>query len=108
MRPVQSQVVSAVGVSAPVVMDPRGWANSMGIELIITGTCTAKVQHTLDDVFDPAFNPATANWFDTGITGSTSQVGSLGYPVSALRVNMTAYTSGSAYLRAIQGSTDGG
>jgi hypothetical protein len=90
-------------------MDPRGWANAMGIELIISGTCTAKVQYTLDDIFDPNYNAATGNWFDTSVSGSASTAGSLAFPVSALRLNMTAYTSGTgAYFRAIQGSTDGG
>lgn len=98
--------VAAVATSAAIPVDRwqrGGFANNMGLSVEITGTLTAKVQFTLDDVFDVTVTPV---WFDhatlTGLTASTA--GAQLVPCRAIRLNVTAFTSGSASLVVLQTS----
>ena len=106
MRAVQSSILNAISVSPPVVMDARAETISISIAAIVStgATLTCHAEFTLDDVFSTSFNPSTANWFPvTGLSAvSTNTFSSTGFPVSAIRLNMTAWTSGNAYLRIIQ------
>lgn len=105
MRPVTTAPLSAIGVTPPVVLDYRNSVQptTLAVQLSAGGAATAKVQYTVDDVFDPAFNPATANWFDlagfTGLVAST--IGNIQQPYTAVRLSVTAYTSGSVSLKVI-------
>jgi hypothetical protein len=110
MRPIR-QTLSAAGVSAPVVLDSyRDPFNvGLGIALSAGASLTYKVQHTLDDVFASTFDPATATWYDhaTLAAKTTSSDGNYAYPVTAIRLNITLYTSGSAAMTVIQAGAPG-
>lgn len=106
MRPLTSAVLTAVGVTAPLVLDFRAANNPIAISVIVTGTNTSKVQYTTDDVFAAGWDPNTANWFDhpTLVSKTSSDTGNLAVPVTAVRLNCTAYTIGSCYMRVLPNS----
>lgn len=67
------------------------------------GTMTYTVQHTLDDVQDSSVTP---KWFDHSSVAAKVNVdadGNYAYPIAAIRLNVTAYTSGTAKLTILQG-----
>jgi hypothetical protein len=101
MRPVRVTVGSAT-TSAPVPLSigATPFNIGLGVALSAGANLTYKVQHTFDDVFDPAFNAATATWYDHAtLTGRTASAdGNYAYPVVAIRLNVTPYTSGSAVM----------
>ena len=94
MRPTRVTVTN-VGVSQPIPMDQYLTPFNVGLgAIIVSGTPTYSVQHTFDDVFDPNYNPSTGTWFNQpDITGQTTSVdGNYAFPVSAIRLNVTAGT----------------
>ena len=112
MRPITSGPIASVSASAPMVLDPRGSMPMIGLQLVVSGTNTSTVQVTADDVFDPAYVAASGNWFSipaVAFVGATaSQMGIANGPYTAVRLNMTAWTSGAATLRVNQTSAPGG
>lgn len=108
-RPIRKSL-SDVGVTAPI---PLNWHNnpfqvSFAVD-IGGGTMTYTVQHTYDDVFASDFNPATATWFpnDVVAAASASDEGNYVVPITAIRLNVTAHTSGTATLTVIQAGIGG-
>jgi hypothetical protein len=73
----------------------------VGLVIEVTGVNTSKVQITLDDIYDSTVTPV---WFDhatlTAISATTS--GNIAFNATAIRLNMTAFTSGSATLKVMQ------
>ena len=102
MRPIRL-TQTGVGVSLPQVMDQRRNPFQVGIGVSVAGTVTYTVQHTFDDVFDPAYNPSTGNWFPHAslVNLTASGDGNYAFPITALRLNVTAGT-GSAFMQVIQ------
>ena len=109
MRPVVIEV-SSLSISDPIRVNWRGGQSdfnlSIGVDLT-PGTLTYSVEHTLDaptDFTSVADYNANAVWRDTtGLTGlSANGEGDLGFPVQAVRLNVTAYTSGSAKITVVQ------
>lgn len=101
MRPV-TITVSSLGASVPV---PLSLGNTpfnigLGAALSVGANLTYKVQHTFDNVYSPTFNAATATWYDHAtLTGKTASAdGNYAFPVMAIRLNVTAYVSGSVTL----------
>lgn len=111
MRPVRV-TVGALGASSPIPLDHYRDPFSVGIGCVISAgaTLTYTVEHTFDDVFSSTFNPATATWFPNAslATKSTSSDGNYSTPVTAVRINVTAYTSGSVTMTVIQAGMPGG
>lgn len=111
MRPVV-QEVSAVGVSEPIRTNWRGTGGSFALSMCVDlspGDLTCTVEHTFNDPtdFDSAADyNANATWKPT--TGLTDVIatdeGNIAFPVHAVRLNVTIYTSGSAVLTVIQAS----
>lgn len=105
MRPASSNAVGSVAASNPVVLDYRGSGPKYGVAVDITGTLTYSVQYTLDDVFAPGYVPGSGLWFNVpvaALVGATAdQSGEITIPCTALRVNVTAWTSGTATLRVV-------
>jgi hypothetical protein len=63
---------------------------------------TYNIEVTGDDVLAPGYSPATGNWQPIGaaFTGlSVSAVDTLGATVTAVRLHVTAWTSGTATLQ---------
>ena len=110
MRPI---VVGQAGLGStrPVPLDHyRGPFNvGMGVVVAPGSTLTYTVEHTFDNVYDPAFNPATATWFpNNSLTNKTASLdGNYAFPVMAIRLTVTAYTSGSVQLTIIQAGMPG-
>lgn len=103
MRPQVTATVAAVATSAPLIMDRKQNPFSVGFGVVISGTLTYSVEHTFDDLL----GGVTATWFPNATVAaqSTSKDGNYAYPVTAIRLNVTAYTSGGATLTALQGSS---
>lgn len=95
--------VSSVAASNPIVIDHL--AENFAVSFAVTlggGTLTYDVEHTFDDIFDPSVTPT---WFDHSSVAAKVNVnadGNYAFPVRAIRLNVTAYTSGTATLTVIQ------
>lgn len=100
MRP-QTVTVSGVGTSAWIPLNTKQTPFNVGFGCVITGTATYTVQHTFDDVLAGA----TATAFDNSSVAAetTNMDGNYAFPVSAIRLNVTAST-GSVTLTVLQGS----
>lgn len=99
-----SVTVSSQTTSAAVPINYRGGPGTFAVSIgcvVNSGTLTYKVQHTFDDVFDPAVTPT---WFDhASITGKTANAdGNYAFPIKAVRLNVTAWTSGSVTMTALE------
>ena len=94
----QEVTLGAVGVSSPLPVDTFATVFNIGIGCSISSgaTLTYSVQHTFDDVYAAGYNPATGNWFThpTLSARTTSADSSYNAPVTAVRLNVTAWTSG--------------
>ena len=114
MRPTR-QTLGAVAVSAPIVLDTYRDPFNVGIGVALSAgaSLTYKVQHTLDDVLDgvtlETFSPATATWYDNAVlvAKTTSSDGNYAYPVTAIRLNVTIWASGTATMTVIQAGAPG-
>lgn len=110
MRPIR-QTVSELGVSAPIPLDIyiAPFQIGVGTTLSAGAALTYKLQYTYDDVFAPSFDASTATWFDsTDITGETTVTSTVfEVPCTAIRLNVTAHTSGSATINVIQAGRPG-
>lgn len=102
MRP-QVVSLSAVATSAPLPMDRLQAPFSVGFGVVLTGTATYSVEHTFDDIL----GGATATWFPhTSVAAqTTNKDGNYAFPVTAIRLNVTAWTSGPVTLTVLQGSS---
>ena len=98
---------TGVGASAPIPLDPYNNSFGAGAFVKATGTVTASVEITADDIFDPGVTPV---WFPCGVanlTGlTTNQAGSIIIPAKACRINVSAGT-GTAALQVVQASVFG-
>lgn len=65
------------------------------------GTLTYKVEVTHDDIFDPDVTPVASD-HATMTSGSVSTIGVQETPITAVRLNVTAYTDGDVSLTAMQ------
>jgi hypothetical protein len=104
-RPVRV-TLGAVAVSAPIPLNNYSTPFSVGVGCDISagGSLTYTVEHTFDDVFAAGFNPATATWFpNAGLTAQTTDKdGNYSAPVTACRLNVTAWISGTITMTVIQ------
>lgn len=98
-----SVTVSSATSSAWIPVDWRSTPFNLSFAVIISGggSLTYKVEHTLDDIMDPTVTPnALTHEF---ITASTvSDDGNYAYPIRAIRLTVSSYTSGSATMTVIQ------
>ena len=109
-RPVRVTVGSATTSNVIPLDSYRNPFNvGLGCALSAGASLTYKVQYTYDDVFDNAFNPSTATWYDhaTLAAKTTSSDGNIIVPVTAVRLNVTAYTSGTVTMTVLQSGMSG-
>ena len=103
MRPT-SITVSSAASSAWIPLDYKQNPFNIGLGCVVSaeGSLTYKVQHTFDDVFDTSVTPTA---FDhSSITGETASTdGNYAFPVRAIRLTVTAYTSGNVTMTVLQG-----
>lgn len=98
----QTIAVSSAASSAWIPLNTSKTPFNVGFGVTIgAGVLTYKVQHTFDDVQDAS---VTAVAFDhPDVTGeTTNQDGNYAFPVRAVRLAVTAWTSGTATLTLIQ------
>lgn len=109
-RPVRV-TLSAAEPSSVIPLDTYRTPFNIGIGCALSAgaTLTYTLQYTYDDVQAAGFNPATATWFDhaTLAAKTTSSDGNIVVPVAAVRLNVTAYTSGSVVMTVIQAGMSG-
>lgn len=104
MRPQVTATVAAVASSSPIPMDRKQNPFNVGFGVVVTGTLTYTVEHTFDDF--AAIGAATATWLPhaTVAAATASASGNYAFPVTAVRLTVTAYTSGGATMTLLQGS----
>jgi hypothetical protein len=100
MRPIYQDPLTGVSVGPVAILDYRGQHGPVSLAVIVGGTNTSKVQFTLDDVLAKDYNPATGNWFDVpGLDAvEVSMSKPLEHAATAVRLNCTAWTTGSCSL----------
>lgn len=91
--------VTGVGTTAAIPVDYRKEYFALSILCDVSGSATYTVQHCLDNVL----NGATPTWVDhptlVGKTGTAD--GNYAFPVTAVRLNVTAGT-GTVNMRLVQ------
>lgn len=104
MRPIRV-TVSGVAASAPIVISNYSVPCNTGIGVKISATATYTVQFTFDDIFASNFVAGSAVWYnstDTNVVNATANAATnLAFPVTAVRVNVTAST-GTVTMTVIQ------
>jgi hypothetical protein len=104
-RPVRVTVSSAASSAViPLSLNADPFNVGIGCDVSAGASLTYTVQHTFDDVFSPTFNPSTATWFSNSVIVSQTadRDGNYAYPVTAVRLTVTAWTSGSVTMTVIQ------
>ena len=104
-RPIRVTVGSQT-TSVTIPLDTYQDPFNVGLAVVLSAgaSLTYTVQHTFDDVFASNFNPTTATWFPhaTLAAKTASSDGNYAYPVVATRLNVTAWTSGTATMTVVQ------
>lgn len=108
MARAQTRTNTAVAISTPIVLDNLSPAFKNGLAVDVTGTNQSSVQYSMDDPwasYATSYN-ADALWFDVKVPIDMSAVaadlsGELPYAARAVRLNTTAWTSGSAKLTVV-------
>jgi len=105
-RPVQ-QVATGAGALKPIPLNNlNGSPFNVGVTVDVSAgsTLTYNVEYTVSDVLtNNAYNPAADSWFlVTGLTGSADLSGTLTAPVTAVRLNVTLWSAGTATFTVIQ------
>jgi len=110
MRPIRVTVGSQTA-SATIPLDTYADPFNVGLAVVLSAgaSLTYTVQHTFDDVYANDFNPATATWFpNAALTDKiASSDGNYAYPITATRLNVTIWTSGTATLTVVQAGMPG-
>lgn len=103
MRPIR-KTISAVASSDAAPLDHYISPFNATAAVLVSGSLTYTVEYTHDDVFAPDFDSATANWTPiAGLSGQTASADeNIAFPVAAVRLRVSAYTSGSATLTLTQ------
>lgn len=103
-RPTSVSVSSqAASAWIPVNYKQSPFNIGMGVVLTDTPTLTYSVQHTFDDVQDE--NATLTPFNNEGMDAkAANEDGNYAFPVRAIRLNVTAWTAGTATLTIIQGS----
>lgn len=104
MRPI-TQSRTGVGTTAAVPMDHYISPFNVGFGVVVSGGVTYTVQHTFDNVFDSAVTPT---WFNHPVIAAqtTNQDGNYAFPVTAIRLNVTA-GAGTATITIVQAGLTG-
>lgn len=105
-RRVVTAPISSVTTSPPIPLDAYHTPFNVGLGVVSTGTATYSVEHTYDDVL----TGAAVTWFTLSTMSgkTTSADATYQAPVSAVRLNVTAYTSGTVTMTLIQAGPDCG
>jgi hypothetical protein len=104
MRP-QSVTVSSQTTSAWIPLNYKQTPFNATVAVVVSGTLTYSVEYTVDNVL-AGETPTAFNAEDTTLVGATAnQAGAITSPVTAVRLNVTAFTSGTATMTILQGGS---
>ena len=100
-----TETVTGVANSPTLPMDSRAQVFNIGFGCEVTGTVTYSVQHTFDDIYNPAITPV---WFNHAfVNAATANAdGNYAFPIAAMRLSITAGT-GSVTINILQTSGQG-
>lgn len=106
MRPAIQSVASQTTSTPIIVSYGNQFQVGFGVSLTAGASLTYKIQFTFDVLGDGTNGTTTianATWFDHPVvTGKTdNQANNFAYPVYAIRLNVTTYSSGTATLTVI-------
>lgn len=107
MRPVVVGPFSGVVMSDPIIVDQHAREFNVGYEVTLSdgAVLTYSVQRSLDDPFaeyETDYN-TDASWKDTTLSEFTETAATrVTLPIRAMRLSITAHTSGTAKLTVIQ------
>ena len=97
-----TQVTAAVGIGPVVPLSIHNMFPTQVLVVVVT-TATYNVEYTLDDVFNiPAANVTWQPLSSMTAKTATADV-TIGFPVSAIRLNVTAWTAGNVVMKVLQG-----
>lgn len=99
----QQVTLGAIAISAPIPLDREANPFEVGVRLLFSAVATAQVEFTLDDIFDPTVTPTWTVAAAPFASGSVNAAGKWPFAVTALRLNVTAFTSGTVTLQVLQG-----
>jgi hypothetical protein len=104
MRPQRVVLGSATTKVVPVDFQQQDF--KLGLQMEFTDTATASAEATMDDVQDSDITPV---WFAiTDLDGITADAqGNVFFPIRAVRLNVTAWTSGDVILTILQANAPG-
>ena len=99
--------LSAAGSTAWIPVDYKQNPFNIDIAVVLSNTpnLTYKVEYTLDDIFNPAITP-TAFSHSTLVGLTVNGQAPITSPVRAIRLTVTAWTSGTATMTALQGAVN--
>ncbi len=100
MRP---QVITKTGTGTTewIPVDYKQNPFNIGLGLVISGTLTADVEHTFDDIWDTTITPVAFK-HSTLVGQTANKDGNYAFPIRAIRINNTAGT-GTTTLTILQG-----
>ena len=101
MRPLVPVVLSSVTTSPWIPLDIYNTNSHTQIDVVFSATATAQVDYTMDDVFNPAVTPV-AETVPLVASGSATSSNDITKVVRAVRLNVTAYTSGTVTMKVLQ------
>ena len=110
MRPIRVSVGSAASSNViPMDRNHSSFQASVAVVLSAGADLTYTVEHTFDDVFASTFDPANATWFaNTGLSAKTASLdGNYAFPVTGIRLRVSARVAGTATMTIIQAGTPG-
>jgi hypothetical protein len=100
MRP-QVISITGTGTTAWIPLDYKQSPFNVGLGCVINGSVTYDIEHTFDEIFDPAVTPVAFK--HSSLTAqTTNKDGNYAFPIRAVRINNTAGT-GSTTLTILQG-----
>lgn len=99
--------LSAAGSTAWIPVDYKQNPFNIDVAVVLSNTpnLTYKVEYTLDDIFNPAITP-TAFSHSTLVGLTANGQAPITYNVRAIRLTITAWTSGTATMTALQGAVN--
>lgn len=104
--PQAQYTVSAQTTSPAIPVNLRKFNNGIGVLVGVSpgASLTYTVELTADDLSARDYSPATGRWipYDVMTAKTAPAMANMAFPVTALRLNVTAWTSGSATLGVVQ------
>jgi len=102
MARIMSTTLASVGSSKPLTVNLSAIPINVSVAVLVSpgAVLTYNVEHMYQDILTQV--PDQEFWFPFLTGETTTQDGYYGYPITAVRLNITSYTSGSATIQVIQ------